>query len=222
MKFSHHTSGLARFSKAGLEDRTPARASFPLTGPIGHVFQLHVYHLKGFKKFKVPKKGLLHLGFEFPQSIPQGLLIRGEWRRKKDIIRNIHLPWGTAGPEADLFSRVTKSKAAGYFVPPPVDSPSRTTCSLSRVVLSGCRTAWTSPGWCSSGGGMSTSPGSERAMPMSEAVWPSCIRQDGAARIRGSDCARLDSRLTNELRLRRAERGSGEHRRKACGPLEAV
>jgi len=28
--------------------------------------------------------------------------------------------------------------------------------------------------------------------------------------------------ITHELRLRRAWRGSGAHRRKACGPLEAV
>ena len=34
--------------------------------------------------------------------------------------------------------------------------------------------------------------------------------------------ATLHQRITNELRLRRAARDSGVHRRRACRPLEAV
>ena len=123
VKFSHHTSGIVQFSQTGKIDYAPRRQSFPLNGPIGHVFKIHAYRLWGSTELTKTKKGVLHLGFNFHDAPATAAYIRAEWRRRKDIIKNISVPWGTAGPEAKVYNRKTREHMKAFFLGQPDELP---------------------------------------------------------------------------------------------------
>ena len=123
VKFSHHTLGLVAFSKTGHVSHAPRRQSFRLDGPIGHVFQLHVNWLSGFKLLDSPKKGIAYLGFDFPDRHPSSVLIRAEWRRKRDIAGNIFPPGGQSGPATQVMKRAGGSPFSVYFLGQPKSYP---------------------------------------------------------------------------------------------------
>lgn len=137
VKFSHHASGEVRFSKAGHAIKTPVRRSFPLNGPIGRVFELNAFHLAGFDEFKKSAKNTVYMGFNFREGT-DGVLIRAEWRRKRDIIANIYPPGQKAGPATTTLHRATRLKEAVYFLGAPADRPFHShvlVVSSSRVAL---------------------------------------------------------------------------------------
>lgn len=51
VKYSHHPDGLALFSQDGKIRSEVRRRSFRLHGPLGHLFQLHVYWPSGYTPF---------------------------------------------------------------------------------------------------------------------------------------------------------------------------
>ena len=108
VKFSHHTSGIVQFSKTGGQDLLPRRQSFRLDGPIGKIFDLHVYWLHGFTQFDPEKAGKTFLlPFQLPDEHRTSLHVWAEWRRKKDIIDNLE-PGGTwLGPGVSAITRAT-------------------------------------------------------------------------------------------------------------------
>ena len=125
VKFSHHLSGIAQFSKGGLHAKLPRRQSFPLDGPIGHLFRLQVMWLDRFEVLKNPKNGVAYLGFDFPEEHPTSVVVLGEWRRKVDIVNNIDDPKGIAGPATQIQERATGAIRSVYFVGQPASLPLR-------------------------------------------------------------------------------------------------
>lgn len=123
VKFSHHRSGIAQFSKSGLDARLPRRSSFPLDGPIGWLFQLNAYWLSGFCMLERTKSKDLHLGFGFPRKHPGGVVVTAQWRRKVDIIANMEPQGGKSGPAAEVMSRHTRARSRVYFLGQPDSSP---------------------------------------------------------------------------------------------------
>lgn len=124
VKFSHHASGEVRFSKTGHRITAPTRQSFPLDGPIGRVFELSLFDLTGFAEFSTTKKNTAYLGFNFPDGA-DGLVLRAQWRRKADIVANIHPPGQMAGPATTAVHRRTGIEEAIYFFGAPLDRPNQ-------------------------------------------------------------------------------------------------
>jgi hypothetical protein len=65
VKCSFHTKGRVHFSKSGEKDVLPGRTGFPLTGPIGRLFEFRSYGLEGFEPIDlgVPAKDYRVLAF---------------------------------------------------------------------------------------------------------------------------------------------------------------
>ena len=124
VKFSHHRSGVAHFSKTGETDLLPRRVSFPLT-EIGHVFQLHVYWMGGLEWVSEPKKKDLSLGFAFHDEHPIGVRLYAEWRRKDDIGANAIRPGVNVGPRSDAIRRSTGEVQRFAFLGQPAGFPYR-------------------------------------------------------------------------------------------------
>lgn len=126
VKFSHHTSGIVQFSKTGGQDLLPRRQSFRLDGPIGKVFDLHVYWLHGFDQVK-PKKarGTFLLPFQLLDRHPTSLHVWAEWRRKKDITDNLE-PGGTwLGPGVSAIARQSGKEVRFLLLGQPSSRPLR-------------------------------------------------------------------------------------------------
>ena len=70
-KFSHHTSGVVRFSRTGATDAWPRRKSFPLGSEIGRVFQVQVDGLSGLEWVTKIQAKELPLVFSFPYDHPR-------------------------------------------------------------------------------------------------------------------------------------------------------
>lgn len=108
VKFSHHTSGIVQFSKSGGQDLLPRRRSFRLDGPIGRIFDLHVYWIDGFKQLALKKnKRTLLLPFDLRDKERTSLRISGEWRRKRDIVDNLEPGGRWLGPRVSAVERKT-------------------------------------------------------------------------------------------------------------------
>ena len=108
VKFSHHTSGIVQFSKSGGQDLLPRRRSFRLDGPIGRIFDLHVYWMHGFKQLALKKnKRTLLLPFDLRDKERTSLRISGEWRRKRDIVDNLEPGGRWLGPRVSAVERKT-------------------------------------------------------------------------------------------------------------------
>ncbi len=126
VKFSHHTSGIVQFSKTGGQDLLPRRQSFRLDGPIGKIFDLHVYWLHGFTQFDPEKAGKTFLlPFQLPDEHRTSLHVWAEWRRKKDIIDNLE-PGGTwLGPGVSAITRATGTEVRFLLLGQPEGFPLR-------------------------------------------------------------------------------------------------
>jgi hypothetical protein len=125
VKFAHHVSGVVHFSKTGEEDLLPQRRSFPLSGPIGRVFDFHVFGLKGFATVdgkKAPKD--LRLAFRFSRH-PPNLHVWGEWRRKQDILENTEDKTSAVGPSTEATRRGDGTTCSFLFLGQPTGYPLR-------------------------------------------------------------------------------------------------
>jgi hypothetical protein len=119
VKFSHHRSGIALFSKTGLELPPTRRNSFRLDGPIGHLFRLQVSNPQDFAELKKIDKTVKYLALDFPDDGPTSISWRAEWRRKASLIANIQPPSGTAGPKTSVQHRVTGAVDEVLFLGQP-------------------------------------------------------------------------------------------------------
>jgi len=90
VKFAHHASGVVHFSKSGMKDVLPRRHSFPLSGPIGRLFEFYVYWPQGYKAFdRTERRRNFTVRYTFSDGPPAALRVRAEWRRKADIVASI-------------------------------------------------------------------------------------------------------------------------------------
>lgn len=79
VKFSHHASGIAQFSKSGTNTTLPRTNAFPLASGEGVVFRLFVFNLRGFKWFDHPNDRDLNIALDFTRAHPEGVGIIAEW-----------------------------------------------------------------------------------------------------------------------------------------------
>src|SRR5206468_693592 len=105
VKCSHHTSGEALFSKTGYVRSEIRRQSFPLTGPSGRIFELHVFFPDQFKRLERLKDQRLYLCF-WHTRCRDAIMILGEWRTKQWILENAG-QGGLVGPETRWMNRRT-------------------------------------------------------------------------------------------------------------------
>ena len=86
VKFSHHKSGIALFSKTGHDIPSTRRLSFPLDGPIGHLFNLQVFEPEKFARLEKAERKVKYLALDFPDDGVGSISWRAEWRRKDAVI----------------------------------------------------------------------------------------------------------------------------------------
>lgn len=122
VKYSHHASGIAQFSLTGKVRNDVRRHSFPLTGPIGLLFQLQCHSISQFKPLVRLKPKRLYLSFMLTDKLPEAFLVRAGWHRKNDILDNIE-GGGNVGPIAPYRQRRTGEQGPMTFWSPPLDSP---------------------------------------------------------------------------------------------------
>ena len=127
VKFSHHVSGEALFSQDGKVRTEIRRASFPLAGQIGHLFDLHAFWLSGFEVLEPAKAkgGRPYLRFVYDGPPPAGVVVSADWRRKRDIEASIELAGGVTGPQASVKNRRTGAEGQVLFLGQPVGWPLR-------------------------------------------------------------------------------------------------
>lgn len=118
VKFSHHTSGIVTFSKTGKKEILPRRFSFPLKHNIGHIFKLYVYGLSSFDYVGALKRRDYPVVFDYQNRYPRGVLLRAEWRRKKDIIDNSDQN-KPIGPTSTAIRRSTGKQHKVVFIGQP-------------------------------------------------------------------------------------------------------
>jgi hypothetical protein len=85
VKFAHHTSGTAHFSKTGWASGLPERKSFPLQSSMGSIFEVSIFWRHGLTDLDQIKGRDAHIGFRFDDRSVHSVLVRAEWRRKTDI-----------------------------------------------------------------------------------------------------------------------------------------
>jgi hypothetical protein len=107
VKLSHHWSGLALFSKTAQVRSEIRREAFPLSGPIGRIFEFHVFLPHKFKHLTRLKPKRLYLDFSAGEAVPEALLVRAEWRRKQGILENTDRKGGTVGPRTTWMTKRT-------------------------------------------------------------------------------------------------------------------
>jgi hypothetical protein len=123
VKFSHHASGAAHFSKTKYTNSEVRRQSFPLNGPIGRIFEQTVLFPEKFKPLTRLKPGRIYLEYNFGTSVPAALQVRGEWRRKKSITEFVDNKRATVGPITTWMHRITRVEEAVAFLSPPLTCP---------------------------------------------------------------------------------------------------
>lgn len=123
VKFSHHVSGVAHFSLTGRVKTDVRRRSFPLNGPIGRLFELTVYFPAGFKRLDHPKRNRVYLQFTADDRLAPCLQIRGEWRRKADIVEHTIPSRATVGPQTTWRHRSSGEESPVYFMGPLLECP---------------------------------------------------------------------------------------------------
>jgi hypothetical protein len=135
VKYSHHASGEAHFNLSGREPVRVRRPAFPLTGPIGRVFELNVHFPLAFKPLESLKAGRVYLPFRIPAEEVPALRIRGEWRRKRDIQAHI-VGDGSSGPMARYQRLSSGEQGRMFFFGPSLSCPLRehVLCVIGEVV----------------------------------------------------------------------------------------
>ena len=113
VKFAHHTSGEAHFSKTGKATALPARQSFPLPSSMGAIFEASIFWLHALTELDQIKGRDAHIGFRFEEPSIQSVVVRAEWRRKSDISANREVPLRVLGPETTGVHR--SSGAVTFF-----------------------------------------------------------------------------------------------------------
>jgi hypothetical protein len=113
VKFAHHTSGIAHFSKTGWTSRLPERRSFPLATSIGAVFEVSIFWLHALADLDHIKGRDAHVGFRFADRALNSICVRAEWRRKDDIAANREDLFHPVGPETTGVHR--KTGAVTFF-----------------------------------------------------------------------------------------------------------
>jgi hypothetical protein len=120
VKFSHHTSGAAHFSKTKYTTNEVRRKSFRLDTTIGRIFELSVYHPSAFKELPRLKPGRLYLVIALGNEAPRAVQIRGDWTRKQSIVRNADRKRAHIGPSTTWMHRYTGVEEAVAFYAPPL------------------------------------------------------------------------------------------------------
>jgi hypothetical protein len=127
VKFTHHPTGEVLFSKTGRVRSEIRRQSFPLSGPIGHLFQLHAYWLSGFELLSEErlKRKKLYLPFRIEAKIPAGIVLSAQWRRKAAILDNVEAASArsTVGPAPKALDRPTGKRTQLFLLGQPANSP---------------------------------------------------------------------------------------------------
>ena len=87
VKYSHPPDGAAHFSQDGRVITKIRRQSFPLDGPEGFLFELHMYHPQKFKALfpGEEKKKRLYLPWLFTDRLPSAVTLSAEWRRIEGV-----------------------------------------------------------------------------------------------------------------------------------------
>lgn len=129
VKFSHHVSGRAHFNLSGKTTSEVKRQSFPLTGPIGRVFELTATFPAKFKELSRLKRDRVYINFTGHTHFPEAIQIRGEWRRKTDTVANSWPKNSQVGPVTMRRHKATGETAPAAFFAPPLG------CSLQTHLL---------------------------------------------------------------------------------------
>lgn len=119
VKFSHHRSGIALFSKSGHDIPSTRRHSYPLNGPIGHLFNLQITDPHGFALLTKADPTVQYLALDFPDQSPATVTWRAEWRRKDSVVDNIQPRGGIAGPKTKVLHRQTGIEEEMVFLGQP-------------------------------------------------------------------------------------------------------
>jgi hypothetical protein len=99
VKYSHHASGVVQFSGTGKVSNEVRRRSFVLRESMGRLFQLSAYWPSGFQMLERRiHKNRVYLRNKFPRSLPSGIVISAEWRRKHEVAAQIRPIGSTTGP----------------------------------------------------------------------------------------------------------------------------
>lgn len=148
VKFSHHPDGQALFSQDGRVRSEVRRQSFRLDGPIGHLFQLHIYNPRGFARVTTDRRKpeRLVLRSIFTDGLPGAVTVHAEWRRKQDIVESIDPPGYAAGPRTDVIQHSTGARFTVFFLGQPEGFPLQ-----EHVLLVSVSTAPTLPNRTSTG-----------------------------------------------------------------------
>lgn len=125
VKFSHHRSGRAHFGLTGKTTNEIGRQSFPLTGPIGRIFELTATLPVGFKPLTRLKRDRVYVNFTGKDAFPDAIQVRAEWRRKADTVTNTVPKRGAVGPVTLRRHRASGEVAPVAFFSPPLDCPLR-------------------------------------------------------------------------------------------------
>lgn len=109
VKFSHHPDGEVHFSQDSKVRTEIKRRSFNLVASIGEVLQLHIYHPAGFEAIDLvrQKTDRVYLLNVFKGDLPSAIVVRGEWRRKRDIAANTEPRGGIVPPITTVIHRRT-------------------------------------------------------------------------------------------------------------------
>lgn len=119
VKFAHHTSGVVHFSKTGDRSVPPTgRMSWPLTGPLGHLFALQVIEPERFTPLEKPDKQAKYLAVRMSPGATS-ISWHAEWRRKRDVEQNMEPAGGIAGPTTKVRSRRTGEESEVIFLGQP-------------------------------------------------------------------------------------------------------
>lgn len=119
VKFAHHTSGEAHFSKTG-DETIPStrRMAWPLTGPLGHLFDLQVMQPDRFTPLTKRDKRVMYLALTV-DHIGESVGWHVEWRRKRDIEANTQPPGGVVPPTTRIISRATGQESEVFLLGQP-------------------------------------------------------------------------------------------------------
>jgi len=136
VKFSHHPDGRVHFSQDRKILTKIKRRSWPLDGPIGQIFQLNFYHLRGLELLGRSdiKPNKLFLPFRFVNGLPFAVTISGEWRRKRATVENMEHAGGAIGPAAIIQSRKTRQQQVVFLLGQPESLPLR-----NHILMLSCR-----------------------------------------------------------------------------------
>jgi hypothetical protein len=119
VKFAHHTSGAVHFSKTGDSAIPPTRrVSWPLTGPLGHLFALQVIEPERFNQLEKRDNRAKYLGVQMSPGTTS-ISWHAEWRRKRDVEQNMEPARGIAGPTTKVRSRRMGEESEVIFLGQP-------------------------------------------------------------------------------------------------------